>query len=177
MTEIPLSVDDWFDVAIAARIYVDEKKRANAAAIEACNLLDMHHDRIENAGVTRTRADVYGHRSDEQSLVKLGEQVDAALIEIGQRRHTEPQPLTADVHSNGDVHPPANIADSANKPVLLPTEWQHRNVWTVQARGGGGRSDADEWTVWSEWVDRTTAEAEKQHAIDEGYVARIVRAS
>jgi hypothetical protein len=46
------------------------------------------------------------------------------------------------------------------------------NDWTVQAREPGG-----DWTTWSAWVDRATAEAEKANALDEGFHARIVRAS
>ena len=47
------------------------------------------------------------------------------------------------------------------------------SIWTVEAR----EPRSAVWTAWTEWVDRATAEAEKQHAIDEGYRARIVRAS
>jgi len=47
-----------------------------------------------------------------------------------------------------------------------------RCVWTVEVRDLGG-----EWTVWSEWVDRVTAEAERVVAEDDGYQTRVVAAS
>jgi hypothetical protein len=46
-------------------------------------------------------------------------------------------------------------------------------IWTVEAR----KPHSSQWTVWSDWVDRATAEAEKEHAEEDGYVVRIVRAS
>jgi hypothetical protein len=46
-------------------------------------------------------------------------------------------------------------------------------IWTVEARDPATKK----WTTWSSWVDRATAEDEKEHAKDEGYAARIVRAS
>lgn len=48
------------------------------------------------------------------------------------------------------------------------------NIWTVQVIDPD-RADAG-WSAWSEWVDRATAEAERAHAVEEGYVARIVAA-
>jgi len=47
-----------------------------------------------------------------------------------------------------------------------------RRKWTVQARTPGG-----EWTVWTAWVDRATAEDERIVAEDDGYQTRIVAAS
>jgi hypothetical protein len=58
------------------------------------------------------------------------------------------------------------------------TSTENGNVWTVEVhpqRDEGGVFG--EWSEWTTWVDRATAEAERQHAIDEGYMARIVRSS
>lgn len=45
-------------------------------------------------------------------------------------------------------------------------------IWTVEARDPATRK----WTTWNSWVDRATAEVEKEHAEEDGYEARIVRA-
>ena len=50
-------------------------------------------------------------------------------------------------------------------------------IWTVEARDTESRDPlAHDWSEWTAWVDRATAEVEKQHAEDDGYEARIVRA-
>jgi hypothetical protein len=48
-----------------------------------------------------------------------------------------------------------------------------KNIWTVEARDWV----TQQWAIWSSWVDRATAEAEKDHLEDEGYEARIVIAT
>lgn len=42
--------------------------------------------------------------------------------------------------------------------------------WTVEVWTEFG------WSEWTSWVDRATADVERQNAVDEGYRARVVRA-
>jgi hypothetical protein len=51
-----------------------------------------------------------------------------------------------------------------------------RELWTVEARDPNADDPAvRDWTIWTEWVDRATAEVEMGRARDDGYQARIVR--
>ena len=67
----------------------------------------------------------------------------------------------------------ANVTHDQSRAHAEWLEITTARMWTVEARSKGG----DTWTVWTEWVDRATAEAEKQHAAELGYFARIVEAS
>lgn len=49
---------------------------------------------------------------------------------------------------------------------------------TVEARDPNADDPTvRDWTTWAEWVDRATAEVEMANAQEEGYQARIVRAT
>lgn len=50
----------------------------------------------------------------------------------------------------------------------------NESAWNVMARDPNLMGS--QWTEWTTWVDRATAEAESLNAKDNGFAARIVRA-
>lgn len=62
------------------------------------------------------------------------------------------------------------------RTALSRVDMMSRELWTVEARDPNADDPAvRDWTIWTEWVDRATAEVEMGRARDDGYQARIVR--